>query len=188
MTTHATAATAPIDLGTRLVQLIDGIRSAADLSPERLESLTGVPVQRDPEDPDRYGFGTPLDDAWACNLSTIPDRGGGPPTRLVISCDDLAGRADATVTAAAPEFEAFAQRLRDAGYDQGIVHGPRGAIWGHRFARGGVEIEVRTEREDPMANPVLLRVSRMTLDASSQAASWQVVSGRTDATGGRRHG
>jgi hypothetical protein len=182
MTTPRTAANAPDDLGARLLHLIDGIRSADDLSPERLESLAGIPVQRDPEDSGRYGFGTPLDDAWACNLSTIPERGGRPPKRLVISYDDLAGRADATVTAAAPEFEAFAQRLRDAGYDQQIVHGPRGAIWGHRFARGGVEIDVRTEREDPMANPVRLRVSRMTLDASTQAASWQA-----DTTGGQRH-
>lgn len=158
------------DLGTRLVHLLDGLYGPDDLSPAKVEYLTGLPVGRDPEDPHRYGFGTMLDDTWACNLASIPDRRGGPPKRLVVSVDNIARRADATLPAAAPEFSGFANELRTCGYAQSAVPGPRGALYGHRFLRGDVTVEVQTEREDAMAMPIRFRVTQLvvTTDAAAE--------------------
>ena len=157
------------DLGTRLLHLIDGLYGPDDLSPAKVEYLTGLPVGRDPEDPHRYGFGTMLDATWACNLASIPDRRGGPPKRLVVSLDNIARRAGAALPAAAPEFSGFASELRTCGYAQSAIPGPRGALYGHRFVRGDVAVDVQVEREDPQAMPIRFRVTQLVVSADAPA-------------------
>jgi len=171
MTLSAQPQVAPAEVGARVLRYLAQIHSDADLSPDRIETLTGLPIRFDPEDANRYGFGTALDDGWACGLSSIPDRRGGPPKRLVFSYDDLRQRPQATVPSAAPEFDDFARSLRDAGYQEELVHGPRGAIWGHRFVRDGVALDVRTEREDPMAEAIRFRVSHVVVKADAPEVS-----------------
>jgi hypothetical protein len=155
------------DLGTRLVHLIDGLYGADDLSPAKVEYLTGLPIGRDPEDPHRYGFGAMLDDTWACNLASIPDRRGGPPKRLVVSIDNIARRDAATLPPAAPEFSGFANELRTCGYAQSAIPGPRGAHYGHRFVRGDVAVDVQTEREDALAMPIRFRVTQLVVSTDT---------------------
>lgn len=172
MTTSASSSVSspvasPTGIGGRMLHLLGQIHGRADLAPARIEAMTGLPVVFDPENANRYGVGTPLDDGWACNLASIPELGGGPPKRLVFSYDDLRQRQDATVPASAPAFDDFARELRDAGYAQSVVHGPRGAIWNHRFVRDGVAVDVHTECENPAADPIVVRVSRIVVDASS---------------------
>jgi hypothetical protein len=150
---------------SRFLALLAGLHGPDDLAPDRIAEAIGMPVAHDPEDRGRYGAGAAVDAHWACNLASIPDRGGGPPKRLVFSYDRTGGDAH-DVPASAPEFDAFAQALREAGYAQEPVHGPRGALWGHRFLRGGVEVQVTTEREDAHAAQIRLRVSRVTVDTS----------------------
>lgn len=157
------------DLGTRLLHLIDGLYGPDDLSPAKVEYLTGLPIGRDPEDPHRYGFGAMLDDTWACNLASIPDRRGGPPKRLVVSVDNIARRADARLPAATPEFSGFASELRTCGYAQSAIAGPRGALYGHRFVRGNVAVDVQTEREDAQAIPVRFRVMQLVVTTGATA-------------------
>jgi hypothetical protein len=169
MTTISASAVPPADIGARIVHLIDGIRHTNDLSAESVARLTGIPVSIDPSDKNRYGFGTMLDETWACNLASIPGREHGPPNRLVFSYDDLSQRSAEAVPVSAPEFEGFARALRDAGYTQSAIEGPRGALWGHRFQRDGVAVEVHTVREDAMAAEIRFRVSRLVVDASIAA-------------------
>ncbi len=168
-TASATTASAasPADLGDRLADLIRSVRTPDDFSAERIAALTGLPVGVDPEDSHRYGVGVRLDDAWACNLATIPDRKGGPPKRFVFSYDDIGQQHAHPVPSSAPEFEDFARTLRDAGYAQSAIDGPRGALYGHRFVRDGVEVDVHTEREDAQAADIRFRVARVVVDAGT---------------------
>ena len=110
----------------------------------RLRSADGAPLE------------ATLDDTWA-HMAAIPGRKDGPRKRLVFSYDDLSQRSAEAVSASAPEFEGFAHALRDAGYTQSAIPGPRGAIWGHHFVRDGVEVDAHTEREDPMAAEIRFR-------------------------------
>jgi hypothetical protein len=174
MTTPSTTASSttasappPADLGDRLADLIRSVRTPDDFSAERIAALTGLPVGVDPEDSHRYGVGVRLDDAWACNLATIPDRKGGPPKRLVFSYDELGQHHAHPIPASAPEFGDFARALRDAGYAQSAIDGPRGALYGHRFVRDGVEVDVHTEREDAQAADIRFRVARVIVDAGA---------------------
>lgn len=157
------------EIPTRIVRLIDGIRRAEDLSADHVARLTGLPISVDADDANRYGFGVQLDGAWACNLASIPRRKHGPPNRLVFSYDDLSQRSADAVPAGAPEFEGFAHALRAAGYTQSAIAGPRGALWGHRFLRDAVEVDVYTEREDPMAAEIRFRVSRIIVTPTADA-------------------
>ena len=50
-TDHAPASAA------RMVDLLAAIRGPEDLSPERLQALSGLPVTSAPDDPRRYGAG-----------------------------------------------------------------------------------------------------------------------------------
>lgn len=165
MTTTVPSTVTPADIGARIVHLIDGIHRADDLSADSIARLTGMPVSIDPDDANRYGFGAILDDTWACNLASIPGRKDGPPNRLVFSYDNLSQHGAKAVPASAPEFENFAHALRDAGYAQSVIPGPRGTRWGHRFVRDGVAVDVHTEREDAMAAEIRFRVSRVLIDA-----------------------
>lgn len=154
------------DIGTRLLTLLTGLRGPGDIAPERLQEIVGAPVQYDPDDRNRYGMGAVVDDHWIYNLATIPDRAGDVPRRLVFSYDSTDAQAG-DVPASAPEFEAFAQALRGAGYAQATVDGPRGALWGHRFTRDGVDVQVNTAREDAQARDIVFRVSRVTLETAA---------------------
>ena len=158
------------DIATRVIDLLAGLHGPDDIAPERIQQATGLTVRYDPEDRNRYGVGARIDDRWNCSLTSIPDRARGTPRRMVFSYDrqspaTLAG--DPDVPAVAPEFDAFAGALREAGYAQSTIPGPRGAIWGHRFVRGDVELEVNTEREDPAARDIRFRVSRVTVDTGA---------------------
>lgn len=166
MTTHATRPPpAPADLDARLLQFLAGLHDRADLSPDRITTATGLPVAADPRNPQRYGFGVGIGDDWACQLSSIPDLGGETPKRLVLSYDDLAGRFDPALPDTAPDYAVFSQGLRGAGYAEQPIPGPRGAIWGHRFVREGVAIEVQTDRTRDPSEGARFRVSRVVVDA-----------------------
>jgi len=167
MTTHtAPPPPAPADLDARLVRFLGALHDRADLSPDRIATATGLPVAADPGNPHRYGFGVGIGDGWVCQLASIPDFDGTPPRRLVLSYDDLAGRFDPALPDAAPDYAALSQQLRDAGYDEHPIPGPRGAIWGHRFVRQGVAIEVQTERAPGPSEAARFRVSRLVVDAT----------------------
>ena len=105
----------PTGIGGRMLHLLGQIHGRADLAPARIEAMTGLPVVFDPENANRYGVGTPLDDGWACNLASIPELGGGPPKRLVFSYDDLRQRPDATVPASRSSRAKSSNASADAG-------------------------------------------------------------------------
>ena len=166
---------APADFDARLLHFLGGLRDRADLSPDRLAAAIGLPVSTDPGNPHRYGLGVDVGDGWACQLATLPGFGTDPPQRLVVSYDDLARRTDPPLPDAAPEYAGFAHRLRDAGYAEQVIDGPRGAIWGHRFVRDGIAIDVRTERGRTHRQDAAFRVARLVVETAT-------------ATGDARHG
>jgi hypothetical protein len=161
---------APADLDRRLLGYLAGLHGHADLAAARIQQAVGLPLDTDPDNAQRYGFDAALEDDWACSLSTLPARRGAGPLGLVISYDDRRGRPGATVPRSAPAFAAFAEGLRASGYAHSPIAGPRGALWGHRFVRDRVELNVLTDREDPTAADVQLRVSRIVVHAAPQEA------------------
>jgi len=166
-TTTAPPTSAPptsADIGTRVLSLLSHLHGPDDLAPAAIERATGVAVTHDPDDAERYGFGLPLEPGWMCHLSTIPNRLGPKPTQLMISYD-AEGQDDTKLPPSAPVLEDFAQALVQAGYRRERMIGARNVLRGEVFNREDVEIRVNVECDDPTAETLRLRITRIAVDA-----------------------
>ena len=154
----------PAEIGARVLALLTGLHGPNDLAPDAIEHATGVAVRHDPEDAERYGFGLPLEAGWMCHLGTIPSRKGTGPRRLTISFDpddDVDGELPSSV----PVLEDFARSLAQAGYRREPLLGPRNVLSGEVFTREDVQVRVNVECEDPSAERLRLRITRISVDA-----------------------
>jgi hypothetical protein len=141
---HSATDPAPAS-AARMVGLLAAIRGPEDLSPERLQALSGLPVTSAPDDPRRYGAGLAIDAQWIFNVLALPGRGDAP-TRIVVAYDRQTPDA-ADAPDGAPAFETCAAALCAAGFAQTTIPGPRGVRYGDRFERDGVRIDLQTERD-----------------------------------------
>jgi hypothetical protein len=137
------------EIGRRVLKLIDSIRSAQDLAPEHIERQTGMSVERNASDPNIYGFGGNLTDAWAYNLVSTPQKQGQKPTSLRFSFDDqTSGKAD-PADICGLDFQDYSQALKSAGFDSKPMHS-RSGLDGWYFSRGDVGVMAYTHGR---ANP-----------------------------------
>ena len=60
------------DIGQRVLALVENVRGPGDLAPARIQELTGIKVEFNPDDANEYGFSGQLTDAWAYNLVSLP--------------------------------------------------------------------------------------------------------------------
>lgn len=155
---------APAEIGARVLALLTRLHGPNDLAPDAIEHATGVAVRHDPEDAERYGFGLPLEAGWMCHLGTIPNRKGKTPKRLTISFDPD-DEADGGLPPSVPALEDFARSLVQAGYRREPLLGPRNVLSGEVFTRDDVEVRVNVECEDPSAERLSLRLTRISVDA-----------------------
>jgi hypothetical protein len=137
------------DIGRRVLRLVENVRSPDDLAPARIEQLTGLKIEFNPEDAREYGTGGQLTDAWAYNLVSLPQIGEARPSRLMFSFDDES-RANADMAPVAIDFDDYAAALTAAGYRPTPAHGKLGNILHWDFARDDVTVEVyvRGENDD----------------------------------------
>ena len=178
MTTHhAAPPPTTAEIGPRLLALLSGLHGPDDLAPDAIERATGVVVRPDPEDPGHYGFALSLEPGWMCHLSTLPSPAAPTPKRLVISYDSSDGD-DAALPPSVPALDDVAEALVEAGYRRDPLFGPRNVLWGQVFTRDDVEIRVNVEAEDPSADIVRPRVTRIAVDAAVGSSSF---------AGGLRH-
>ncbi len=149
MSAVATPITAD-EIGRRVLKLIDSIRSAQDLAPEHIERQTGLSVERNHSDPNIYGFGGALTDAWAYNLVSTPQKQGEKPTSLRFSFDDQTSGSQADpADICGLDFQGYSQALKSAGFDSKPMHSRRG-IDAWYFTRGDVGVMAYTHGN---ANP-----------------------------------
>ncbi len=137
------------EIGRRVLSLIDSIRSTQDIAPEHIERQTGMHVERNQSDPNIYGFGGNLTDAWAYNLVSTPLKQGEKPTILRFSFDDQTnGQADPK-DICGMDFNDYRDALKSAGFDSKPMHS-RNGLDGWYFSRGDVGVMAYTHGR---ANP-----------------------------------
>ena len=135
------------DIGKRVLKLVENVRNADDIAPARIEQLTGMKVEFNPDDANEYGFGGQLTDAWAYNLVSLPD-GGAKPTRLMFSFDDES-RANADMAPiCALDFDDYAEALAAAGYRATPAPGKHGNVVLWDFVRDDVSVQVYVRGEN----------------------------------------
>lgn len=138
------------DIGRRVLRLVENVRGRADLVPQRVEQLTGIKVEYNPDDRNEYGFSGQLTDAWAYNLVSLPESDGSAPSRLMFSFDDES-RADADMgPICGMDFDDYAAALAAAGFRVAPARGKHDRVLYWDFSRDevSVQIYVRGENDD----------------------------------------
>jgi hypothetical protein len=99
-----------------VLKLIETIRSAQDLAPERIEQIVGIQVERNDDDPNTYGFGGASSDQWAYSLVSTPEKLGEKPTSIRFALSPAASAADQPKPACKMSFDDYVQALVAAGF------------------------------------------------------------------------
>lgn len=115
MSAVATPASAE-EIGRRVLKLIESIRSAQDLAPERIEQIVGIQVERNDEDPNIYGFGGASSDQWAYSLVSTPEKLGEKPTSIRFALSPAASASDQPKPLCKMSFDDYVQALVAAGF------------------------------------------------------------------------
>jgi len=136
------------DIGRRVLRLVENVRSPDDLAPARIEQLTGLKIEFNPDDAREYGTGGQLTDAWAYNLVSLPQIGEAKPSRLMFSFDDETGEHADMGPISALDFDDYAAALAAAGFRPTPVHGRLGNILHWDFARDDVTVQVYVRGEN----------------------------------------
>lgn len=136
------------DIGHRVLTLVDHVRSAEDISPARIEQLTGVKVEFNPDNSNEYGFSGQLTDAWAYNLVSLPESDGSKPSRLMFSFDDESRSNADMAPICALDFDDYAATLRAAGFEATPAYGKHNRIQYWDFARDDVSVQIHVRGEN----------------------------------------
>lgn len=152
------------DIGRRVLALVENIRSRDDIAPERIEQLTGIKVEFNPDDRNEYGFSGQLTDDWAYNLVSLPEGNGEKPSRIMFSFDDESRSNADMAPICALDFEDYATKLKAAGYASNPAHGKHERILYWDFARDDVSVQVYVRGEND-ANAAHACVSKLIINA-----------------------
>ncbi|MFZ5635924.1 MAG: hypothetical protein ACOY82_04990 [Pseudomonadota bacterium] len=137
------------EIGRRVLRLVENVRGPDDLSPTRIEQLTGIPVEFNPDDTREYGFSGQLTDAWAYNLVSLPE-GDRDPSRILFSFDDESRDNADMGPICGLDFDDYAAALAAAGYRAQAERGPHDRVLYWDFSRDDVSVQVyvRGENDD----------------------------------------
>jgi hypothetical protein len=137
------------DIGRRVLKLVENVRGPDDIAPARIEQLTGIPVQFNPDDANEYGFGGQLTDAWAYNLVSLPET-GRKPSRILFSFDDESRDNADMGPICGLDFDDYAASLAAAGFRARPERGPHDRVLFWEFSRDAVHVQiyVRGENDD----------------------------------------
>lgn len=126
------------EIGQRVLALIDSLRSARDLSPERIERATGLTVEFDAGDRNVYGVSGALGGAWSYALVSAPDRQDQPPRSLRFSLEGATADAD-PAPVCMPTFAEYTRALTDMGFAGEPMRAfPGSEAW--HFNRGDINV------------------------------------------------
>ena len=130
------------DVSKRMLDLIGKIKTAEDFSAKNLEIATGLKVYFDPVNSREYGTGAKITDTWFFNITVISGSKDGERSRLLLSFDDQThSHADMTPICKV-DFDAYAKRLNELGFQRQAVYGEHGRLSSWRFSRDEIVIHV----------------------------------------------
>jgi hypothetical protein len=142
--------TAPMtaeEIGKRVLDLINTIKNASDISPENVEHATGLKINVNPENPSEYGAGGKITETWFYNLGGRSDIKGGKPNRLTFSFDDQTNNHADMTPVCSLDFDAYSKRLNEIGYQSSPVRGEHNRLSYWNFSRGDITVQVYVRGE-----------------------------------------
>lgn len=152
------------DIGQRVLKLVENVRGPDDIAPTRIEQLTGIKVEFNPDDANEYGFSGQLTDAWAYNLVSLPEGADQKPSRVMFSFDDESRSNADMAPICALDFDAYSASLQRAGFASNPARGKHDRLLYWDFSRDDVSVQVYVRGEsDAKANHAC--VSKLIINA-----------------------
>lgn len=130
------------EVSKRMLDLIGKIKTAEDISAKNLEIATGLKVYFDPVNSKEYGTGAKITDTWFFNITVISGSKDGERSRLLFSFDDQTHSHAAMTPICKVDFDAYAKRLNEFGFQRQPVYGEHGRLSSWRFSRDEIVIHV----------------------------------------------
>jgi len=130
------------EISKRMLDLIDKIKTAEDISANNLEIATGLKVYFDPENSRKYGTGAKITDIWFFNIAVTSSHTEGKLSSLVFSFDDQThSHADMTAICQI-DFDAYAKRLTESGFQSTPYYGEHNRLIYWNFTRDKVRLQI----------------------------------------------
>jgi hypothetical protein len=158
------APTTAQDISQRVLKLVEHVRGPDDIAPARIEQITGIKVEFNPDDRNEYGFNGQLTDAWAYNLVSLPESTGEKPSRIMFSFDDESRSNADMAPICTLDFDDYAATLIAAGFESSPAHGQHDRILYWDFSRDAVSVQIYVRGEND-ANAAHTCVSKLIINA-----------------------
>lgn len=142
MTVEASTATnQPVhtaqDISKRVLALIEGIRDIHDISPAKIENITGLKIEVNPENSNDYGTSGKLTDTWYYGLRAMSPDASDKPNRVLFQLNDQT-HADADMGPVCMPIEDYSEALTAAGFASRKMRNRLNTQDYWEFTRGGV--------------------------------------------------
>jgi hypothetical protein len=151
MSTTATAAKAvanAADISRRMLTLIDSIHGPEQIDATHIERVTGIKVEVDDEDPNRYGFSGDLGGVWDYSLVSLTEIDGSRPHRLMFSFDDASPDRNGDMGDVCDiDLAGYDSALTGAGFVAEPIRGHHGEVEYWEYRRGEVSLQVHARGE-----------------------------------------
>lgn len=136
------------DIGQRVLKLVENIHGRDDIAPARIEQLTGIKVEFNPDDANEYGFSGQLTEQWAYNLVSLPEGDDEKPSRVMFSFDDESRSNADMAPICALDFDAYAAALQRAGFVSNAARGKHDRLLYWDFSRDEVSVQIYVRGEN----------------------------------------
>jgi len=103
------------ELSRRVLALIESIRDIRDISPEKIQNITGLKVEVNPQDGNDYGATGKLTDTWYYGLRSMSPDASDKPNRLLFQLNDQT-QTDADMSPVCVPIEDYSRTLTAAGF------------------------------------------------------------------------
>lgn len=122
----------------RILDLIGKLKTPDDISFKNLEAAFGLKVYRDEKNANEYGTGAKITDTWFFNVTVILGVKEGERSRLLFSFDDQTHSSASMTEICQVDFDAYAKRLTELGFESKPGYGEHGRQIYWRFSRDKV--------------------------------------------------
>lgn len=135
------------DIGQRVLKLVESVRGQADIAPSRIEQLTGIKVEFNPDDANEYGLSGQLTKHWAYNLVSLPEGADHRPSRIMLPFDDESLSNADMAPICALHIDAYFAALQRAGFVSNAARGKHDRLLHWDFSRDEVSVQIYVRGE-----------------------------------------
>ena len=136
------------EISHRMLDLIANLKTADDISAKNLETIFGLKVYQHAKKTNQYETGAKITDTWSFSITVISGVKEGKPSQLSFSFDDQTDSSASMTEICQVDFDAYAKRLAELGFESKPYHGEHNRLISWYFTRGKVSLHIYIRGEN----------------------------------------